>query len=193
MIQIILTIPYLLRLVIKSFFYAFDVLFIAPVIFFQLSCSNGSSGDIRNPLKWKWLFKALSFYTEFPKTVLIRWRIWQWPLKGEKSKETEEGGSKTRYCMFGSRRRGTARTRYDGCRSERSFETINDVLVIERLLISYGELQAGTPVFKEENGEWTMIFSLGNARVLKWSWVRNASAVVQLGIDFTTENTLRYF
>ncbi|MCB9345832.1 MAG: hypothetical protein H6576_19245, partial [Lewinellaceae bacterium] len=83
----------------------------------------------------------------------------QWPLKGEKSKETEEGGSKKVLYVWEPEEWAVLHEPdMTDVGLKRSFETINDVLVIERLqypMVNYGlERQ----FFKEENGEWTMIF-----------------------------------
>ena len=135
-------------------------LFIAPVIFFQSSCSNGSSGDMQKPIEMKDLPESfLSFYTEFHKDSAYQMAHIQWPLKGEKSKETEEGGSKkVLYVWEPEEWVVLHEPDMTDVGLKRSFETINDVLVIERLqypMVNYGlERQ----FFKEENGEWTMIF-----------------------------------
>lgn len=133
-------------------------LFVLTLLHF--SCKNTSSGPMQKAAELSDLPKDfLDFYQQFHTDSTYQVAHIEWPLKGERS-VPEEGGGEKKVLATWEPENWAIQHLPDLANSglKRSFETISNVLIIERLqypMVNYGMERQ---FYKEENNEWRLIY-----------------------------------
>ena len=135
-------------------------IFLLSLSLFQFACKNGTNSPMQKAADMADLPKDfLSFYQQFHSDSAYQVAHIEWPLKGEKSAPGDGGAPKKVLTTWEPE--GWAILHLPDMSDaglKRSFETISNVLIIERLqypMVNYGlERQ----FYKDENNEWRMIY-----------------------------------
>jgi len=137
------------------------IILMAALSVVQISCGGGS-GSIADPHPTEFSdlpadFRA--FYDKFHEDSLYQTAHIEWPLRGEKAEAQGDGTPKKVLAMW-EPSNWTMQRRPDmkDAGLKRSTETLDDLLVIERLqypMVNYG---LERHFYKDENKEWKLIF-----------------------------------
>ncbi len=124
------------------------------------SCKNSPSGGMLKSAEMTDLPKDfLDFYQRFHTDSTYQLAHIEWPLKGEKSVPGEDGADKKVLTTW-EQENWPMQHLPDLAKLDlkRSFETISDVLIIERLqypMVNYGMERQ---FYKDEDNEWRLIY-----------------------------------
>ena len=126
----------------------------------SVSCKNNPAGAMQKAAEMADLPKDfLAFYQQFHTDSSYQMAHIEWPLKGEKSVPNESGDKKRVLATWEPETWEMLHLPdMTDAGLKRSFETISDVLIIEKLqypMVNYGMERQ---FFKEENGAWKMIY-----------------------------------
>ncbi|MBL7826070.1 MAG: DUF4348 domain-containing protein [Saprospiraceae bacterium] len=128
--------------------------------FSAIACNNTSSGPTQKSSEFVDLPKDfLNFYNTFHTDSAYQIAHIEWPLKGEKAEKQPDGSAKKVLTIWEPETwQMLHMPDLNDPGLKRSYETMSDVLIIEKMqypMVNYGlERQ----FFKEENNEWKLIY-----------------------------------
>ena len=135
-------------------------IFLFSLSILSFSCNNSPGGPLQQASEMSDLPKDfLSFYQQFHTDSSYQMAHIEWPLKGEKSVPQEDGGAKTELAEWEPETWAILHLPdMTDVGLKRSFETISNVLIIEKLQYPMVNFGLERQFFKEENDEWMMIY-----------------------------------
>ena len=135
----------------------FSVLLLSFITF---SCKKGPSGQMQKSAEMTDLPKDfLSFYQQFHSDSAYQIAHIEWPLKGEKMEKTESGGNKKVLTEWEPENwKFLQLPDVNDVGLKRYYETMSNVLIIERLQYPMVNFGLERQFYKDENNAWKLIY-----------------------------------
>lgn len=126
----------------------------------SIACKNSSAGPAQKAAEFTDLPQDfLTFYQSFHNDSVYQVAHIEWPLKGDKPEKLESGGSKKVLFVWEPQNWQMLHLPdFNDPGLKRSYETMGDVMIIERMVYPMVNYGLERQFYKDENNEWKLIF-----------------------------------
>lgn len=125
-----------------------------------MACKNQSAGPAQKAAEFTDLPQDfLTFYQTFHSDSAYQIAHIEWPLKGDKPEKLENGGAKKMLAVWEPQNWQMLHLPdLNDPGLKRSYETMGDVMIIEKMVYPMVNYGLERQFYKDENNEWKLIF-----------------------------------